>query len=241
MSEPRRRSPRGQGAALRGDLLRAAMDLLKETGSEEAVSMRAVATRAGVSVPSVYLHFADKQALLDAVCDEVFEALHVTMKAASEDAPHVFEALRRQGVAYVEFALANPEHYRIVMMRAHPAASEGAPADMEIAGGAFGHLVATVEACVAAGVFEGEPLHMAVRLWAAAHGIAALLVAKPYFPWPPVEELVDSTICMAGLGLVLESRVRDLRDRPLDELVARVEAVSPVPAPRRRRPGPAGR
>lgn len=242
MPEPRARSPRGQGAALRGDLLRAAMDLLAETGSEEQVSMRAVATRAGVSVPSVYLHFADKQALLDAVCDEVFEALHATMKAASEDAPHVFEALRLQGIAYVEFALANPEHYRIVMMRQHPAGAEGAPTDLEIAGGAFGHLVATVEGCVAAGVFEGDPVSMALRLWAAAHGIAALLVAKPYFPWPPVDELVDGTIRMAGLGLVLESRLPDLRERPLEDLVAHVSRLAtPPPARERRRAGPAGR
>lgn len=232
MSEPvvtRRRAPRGQGAALQGDLLQAAMDLLAETGSEEAVSMRAVATRVGVSVPAVYLHFADKQALLDAVCEEVFEALHVTMKAASEGAPHVFEALRRQGVAYVDFALANPEHYRIVMMRAHPqgaAAAPGAPSDMEIAGGAFGHLVATVEGCIAAGLFHGQALPMALRLWAAAHGIAALLIAKPYFPWPPVDELVDSTIRMAGLGLVLESRVVGLRDLPLEHFVSHVDRLT---------------
>ncbi len=231
MSDPvvtRRRAPRGQGAALHGDLLRAAMDLLAETGSEEAVSMRAVATRVGVSVPAVYLHFDDKQALLDAVCEEVFEALHVTMKAASEDAPHPFEALRRQGVAYVDFALANPEHYRIVMMRAHPAgaaAPPGAPSDMEIAGGAFGHLVATVEGCITAGVFHGQAVPMALRLWAAAHGIAALLIAKPYFPWPPVEELVDSTIRMAGLGLVLESRVSGVRDQPLADFVAHVDRL----------------
>lgn len=225
----RPRSPRGQGAALQRDLLQAAMDLLAETGSEEAVSMRAVATRAGVSVPAVYLHFADKQALLDAVCVEVFEALHLAMKAASEDAPHVFEALRRQGVAYVDFALANPEHYRIVMMRAHPqgaAAPPGAPSDMEIAGGAFGHLVATVEGCIAAGVFHGEAIPMALRLWAAAHGIAALLIAKPYFPWPPVDELVDSTIRMAGLGLVLESRVAGVRDQPLEVFVSHVDRLT---------------
>lgn len=228
MSESRRRSPRGQGASLRADLLRAAMELLAEGGSEEALTMRAVATRVGVSVPSVYLHFADKQALLDAVCEEVFEALHVAMKAAEEGAPHPFEALRRQGVAYVRFALANPEHYRIVMMRAHPAgaaAPAGAPSDLAIAGGAFGHLIATVEACVAAGVFTGDPVQLATRLWAAAHGIAALLVAKPYFPWPPVEQLVDDTIRMAGLGLVLESRVGRVRDAGLEEFVAHVDQL----------------
>ncbi len=51
------------------------MDLLTETGSEDAVSIRAVAQRVGVSAPSIYLHFADKRALIDAVCEEVFEAL----------------------------------------------------------------------------------------------------------------------------------------------------------------------
>lgn len=240
MSDPtvRRRSPRGQGATLRADLLEGAMALLAETGSEDAVSMRAVATRAGVSVPAVYLHFADKQSLLDAVCDEVFEALHIAMKAASEDAPHAFEALRRQGVAYVHFALGNPEHYRIMMMRAHPAGADapaGAPSDLTIAGGAFGHLVATVEACIAAGVFHGDPIPMALRLWAATHGIAALLVAKPYFPWPPVEQLVDDTIRMAGLGLALESRVDGVRGRPLEELVAHLDRLLEPPRPVTRR------
>ena len=73
LSEPnpptaRRRAPRGRGGELRGEILQAAMSLLQETGDEAAVSVRGVAQRVGVSVPSLYLHFADKQALIDAVC-----------------------------------------------------------------------------------------------------------------------------------------------------------------------------
>lgn len=204
----RRRASRGRGAELRGELLSAAMDLLAETGSEEAVSLRAVAQRVGVSVPSIYLHFDDKQALLDAVCEQVFEALHVSLIAASADAPNPFEALRRQGVAYVEFALANPEHYRIVMMQQHEPGPEAA--DRLIAGGAFAHLVETVQSCVDAGLFEGDPVQLALSLWAATHGVAALLVAKPSFPWPPVEQFVDATVCMAGLGLVAATRTSEL-------------------------------
>jgi AcrR family transcriptional regulator len=219
--ETRRRSPRGQGAALRDDVLRAAMELLEEGATEDSLTMRAVATRVGVSVPSVYLHFADKQALLDAVCEEVFETLHTALKEASEGAPHPFEGLRRQGVAYVRFALAHPEHYRVVMMRAHPTAPAGAPTDLTIASGAFGHLVATVESCVAAGVYEGDPVSLSLRLWAATHGIASLLVAKPYFPWPPVEQLVDDTVCMAGFGLAAQARL----SAPVDDLPALVERL----------------
>ncbi len=216
--EPRRRAARGQGAALRGEVLRAAMDLLRETGSEEAVSLRAVATRVGVSVPSIYLHFADKQALLDAVCAEVFEALHTAMKTASSDAPDPWESMRAMGVAYVHFALANPEHYRIVMMRG----TDDDPSD-EIASGAFAHLLDGVVTCIGLGILEGDPLELGLQLWAAAHGIASLLISKPSFPWPPVDELVDSTICMAGNGLAAGSRLPD--DLTLEQVVDRLDKL----------------
>jgi AcrR family transcriptional regulator len=219
----RRRSARGRGAELRGEVLSAAMDLLTETGEEDAVSLRAVAARVGVSVPSIYLHFADKQALLDAVCEEVFAALDQQMLTAAADAPDAFEGLRLQGVAYVQFAVANPEHYRIVLMRKHlPASDAGGRPDLLMASAAFEHFVASVQECVDAGVFEGEAEALALRLWAAAHGVAALLVAKPYFPWPPIEAYIDDTIRMAGLGIALSSRVGACGDLPLPELVSRL-------------------
>jgi AcrR family transcriptional regulator len=201
----RRRAPRGRGAELRGEVLRAAMDLLTETGDESAVSVRAVAQRVGVSVPSIYLHFADKRALIDAVCGEVFEALHQRLRVAAEDASDPFAALRAQGNAYVHFALENPEHYRVVMMQAHEPAQESV--DSIVANGAFAYLVESVQACIDIGVLEGEPVELALGLWAAAHGVAALLVAKPYFPWPDVDAFVDRTICMAGLGLAAAARL----------------------------------
>jgi AcrR family transcriptional regulator len=217
----RRRAPRGRGAELRGEILAAAMDLLTDTGDESAVSVRAVAQRVGVSVPSIYLHFADKRALIDAVCAEVFEALHQRLRAAAEDAPDPFSALRAQGNAYVHFALENPEHYRVVMMQAHEPAQESV--DSIVATGAFGYLVESVQACLDAGVLEGEPVELALGLWAAAHGVAALLVAKPYFPWPEIDAFVDRTICMAGLGLAAGARLDTSLDLPA--LVERLERL----------------
>ena len=201
----RRRAPRGQGAALRGDLLRAAMDLLAETGDEDAVSLRAVALRVGVSVPSIYLHFADKQALLDAVCEEVFTQLDVRLREAGAQGADPFDALRRQGNAYVHFAVENPEHYRIVMMKSH--SGDPHSVDALVATGAFGYLAESVRACIEAGVFEGDPVEHALGLWAAAHGVASLLVVKPYFPWPDLDAFIDRTVCMAGIGLAAMARL----------------------------------
>jgi AcrR family transcriptional regulator len=217
--EPRRRAARGQGAALRGEVLQAAMDLLRETGDETSVSLRAVAQRVGVSVPAIYLHFEDKTALLDAVCEEVFVALHVVMKEASAGAPDAFEGLRRQGIAYVRFAVANPEHYRIVMMRSNA----NHDVSDEIASGAFSHLLDSVVACEALGVLEGDPVELGLRLWAGAHGIAALLIAKPNFPWPPVDELVERTIHSVGMGLAVSSRLPD--PGPAEELVVLLDRL----------------
>ncbi|MGZ6826471.1 MAG: TetR/AcrR family transcriptional regulator, partial [Mycobacteriales bacterium] len=69
----------------------------------------------------------------------------------------------------------------------------------------------------------GDPLELGLKLWAAAHGLASLLIAKPSFPWPPLEHLVDSTICMAGAGLAVGSRVPD--DLTADELVRRLDRL----------------
>ena len=221
----RPRSARGKGAELRGELLRAAMDLLTETGEEDAVSLRAVAQRVGVSVPSIYLHFADKQALLDAVCEEVFEALHVQMRAAAADATDVFDGLRRQGVAYVQFAIANPEHYRIVLMRKHESPSTGDPADLMMASSAFREFVASVQECVDVGVLEGDAASLALQLWAAAHGVAALLVAKPYFPWPPLDDYIEQVVRMAGMGIAATSRLGECGEIALPELITRLNAL----------------
>jgi AcrR family transcriptional regulator len=219
----RRRAPRGQGEQLRGELLTAAMDLLAETGDEAAVSLRAVAQRVGVSVPSIYLHFADKKALLDAVCQQVFVALHARLQEADADADDPFDALRRQGNAYVHFALENPEHYRIVMMTEHAPAPESV--DGLIAGDAFGYLVASVRRCLEIGIFEGDADEIALGLWAAAHGVAALLIAKPYFPWPERDAFIDRTICMAGIGLAAVSRLDPDNALSNEEVVARFERL----------------
>ena len=82
-------------------------NLLLETGHARAVSIRSVAQRVGVTPPSIYLHFADKDALLDAVCARYFEKLDQEMQRVAARIVPV-EVLRAQGLAYVRFATANP-------------------------------------------------------------------------------------------------------------------------------------
>jgi AcrR family transcriptional regulator len=193
----------GEGIQLREEVLRAAEELLGETGTEDALTLRAVARRAGVTTPSVYLHFADKEALLEAVCLRVWEELDSRMRHAAQGGGDPFAALARRAHAYLRFALEHPVQYRILMMR--PAASECV---RSAASACFTHLADAVSACVQAGVLRGDPDRLALGLWSAVHGCVSLLIAQPAFPWPEdPESFLDDTIRMAGFGAALSSRI----------------------------------
>ncbi|RDH78263.1 TetR/AcrR family transcriptional regulator [Mycolicibacterium moriokaense] len=197
----RRRAPRGSGEQLRDEILDATTELLLETGHAKAVSIRSVAKQVGVTPPSIYLHFADKDALLDAVCARYFEKLDEEMQAVADDQPSTVEVLRAQGLAYVRFAMRTPELYRIATM------GEGRPGsdvDMTLNSSAFQHLRNSVESLMAEGIYApGDPTVAAMQLLTAAHGVASLLISKPYLPWGDVEEFADRALSAACLGAVV--------------------------------------
>ncbi|CAN5880766.1 TetR/AcrR family transcriptional regulator [soil metagenome] len=101
---------------LKQALIAAAMKEIAADGIE-AFSLRGVARRAGVSAPAVYRHFADKEALLVAVATQCAERLGAVMVEAVNTAPaEPLEQFRATGIATVRFAVAHPEHYRLICM-----------------------------------------------------------------------------------------------------------------------------
>ena len=196
----RRRATRGSGEQLRAEIVAATKDLLARTGSSEAVSIRSVAEAVGVTSPSIYLHFADKDALLEAVVADVFDELDAAMLAAAAKVDTPLEKLCANGLAYVEFAMAHPEHYRLATME-NRGVGEASRLDHVLRDSAFCHFAETVAACMDAGIFtKGDPVPVAMELWAAAHGIAALLVAKPFLPWGDKLAFANRVLRSAALG-----------------------------------------
>ncbi|MEV7679982.1 TetR/AcrR family transcriptional regulator [Streptomyces sp. NPDC088341] len=81
----RPRNRRGEGARLRADILAAATDLL-DRGDERAVTLRAVARKAGIAARSIYPHFPDRPAIMLAVVREAFGELSGRLRAAADAA-----------------------------------------------------------------------------------------------------------------------------------------------------------
>jgi AcrR family transcriptional regulator len=220
----RRRAPRGAGDQLRDEILDAATELLLETGHAKAVSIRSVAERVGVTSPSIYLHFKDKDALLDAVCAQYFEKLDEEMQRAAIGQTSALDVLRAIGQAYVRFALQTPELYRIATM------SEGRPGsdvDVTLNSSAFAHMRAGVIAMMDEGIYaRDDPTRIALELWAAAHGVAALLIAKPYLPWGDVDVFTDRVLRAVCCGQIVGGIV-GVDTLPLDTVDRLMELKGP--------------
>jgi AcrR family transcriptional regulator len=199
----RKRAQRGSGEQLRAEIIAATKALLAELGSSDAVSIRAVADAVGVTPPSIYLHFADKDALIQAVCEDVFAELDAVMVAAAEPHQQPLDKMRAFGLSYVQFAIEHPEHYRLATMERHQADDGGemSQLDQMLADSAFLHLVTVVTECMDDGIFaNGDPIPVAFDCWAAAHGVAALMVAKPFLPVGDKLEFADRVLRSCALG-----------------------------------------
>jgi AcrR family transcriptional regulator len=194
MPAARQRSRKGEGERLRDEILTAADELLAETASEDAVSIRAVADAVGVTPPSIYRHFPDKESLLVAVCLRSFDGFAEVMRdAQAPDDP--IASLRGLAQAYVRYGIEHPEHYRIMFMDRLEMSTDEYVAEMMSESSAFAVLLDTVRALKSSGrlrpeLLELDDFHLGVLLWSTVHGLTSLFVAKPTLPWVDREGLM---------------------------------------------------
>ena len=171
----RKRADRYHHGSLREALIAATVRTIERHGVE-AVTLRAVGASLGVSRSALYRHFADKDDLLAAVAAQGFETLHAALTGAWIGAGRQIDGFRAMGRAYVDFALSQPAHYR-VMFSARLVVPPGHVLH-ERGRLAFGALVTAIAELQQSGRAPGrDVMAMAVFVWATVHGLAELLIA----------------------------------------------------------------
>jgi AcrR family transcriptional regulator len=150
---------------LRAALVRAAMELLEESG-ETALSLRAVARRAGVSPAAPYRHYADREALVSAVAAVGYRELAERL-AAAHPSPSTPDQLALVATAYVQFALERPALFR--MMFGEPCDRDN---DERVA--ATAAVSQYVRAIVERVFPPADAVALATAIWALVHGLAFL-------------------------------------------------------------------
>ncbi len=191
---------------LKSKILDAAREMFASEGYD-AVTMRKIAERIEYSPTAIYLHFKDKRAVIQELCDGDFMALATRFHKLAKVADPI-ERLRGAGLAYLDFALGHKNHYRLMFMTSH---IEGAEEESSIRKGnpeedAYAFLLGTVTEAIAKGRLQKlDPDLVAQMFWAAVHGIASLHIAlgqDTWVEWKSAKTLGKKTIdaLLAGLA-----------------------------------------
>ena len=195
MSVTRTRNPRGQGQQLRLDLLRAAADLMAERGSLDAVSLRAVAARAGVSPTAVYRHFDDHHQLLQGALMWCWNEFGRVLDIAVDPDVDPFTQFTDMGRAYARFAAAESGRYG-VLMASH---RDMGPETLEAAMAVFIKLVDRVGAMLAANDDPRDPFFVATQVFTWIHGIVDICRDADETPFPAADTVLDDLAVRLGL------------------------------------------
>ncbi|HET9060065.1 MAG TPA: TetR/AcrR family transcriptional regulator [Acidimicrobiales bacterium] len=194
---------------LRQALVDAAVTLAR-SGGPDAVVLRAATREAGVTPNAAYRHFADRDDLLGAVCQEAMEQLASRMQASLAEIDDdgsplaAWARLRATGRAYVEFALAEPGLFRTAFTSLAEAHSGLPPGEGRIRMQPFEILAACLDGLVASGGLPPERRAMAeTAAWAAVHGISELLLYGPLRQLGPEERerAIDKVLDTVAFGL----------------------------------------
>jgi AcrR family transcriptional regulator len=189
---PRERRPRGRGHELRDDILDAAFRTLAGLEDVDQLTMRAVATEAGVTTPSLYRHFEDRAALVRALLGRGFAAFGRGQAMSVADLTDPVERLRSSARAYVRFGVEHPATYRLLFSTRHTGRSI-APAGLHPGQAALDGLHGFVAPCLPPDEQE-RAAAWAAELWSSLHGYLELRAGKPDLSWPEPEELVEIAI-----------------------------------------------
>jgi AcrR family transcriptional regulator len=178
-------------AHLRAAILTAARKLFVRDGYED-FSMRALAQRMHCSPAALYLYFENRDELFDCLVEDSFARLAEVrarlQRGKPQNDPVAF--LKKGARLYVEFGLKNPEVYKFAFLILRPDTPRA-----RIPHQAYEALKESVAACVEQRRFRRVDIETASQaLWTAIHGVTALLIMRPSFPWVNRDKLIQQVI-----------------------------------------------
>jgi AcrR family transcriptional regulator len=118
----------------------------------EAVTMERVASEAGVAKGTLYLHFADKQALLEAVKNAALDPLMIRMDEVFRSALPPHRKLETYALRYLSYFDERKQLFRILLYEREVQRAQGS----RFKGGRYRHLVQETARVIEAGMAEGS-------------------------------------------------------------------------------------
>jgi AcrR family transcriptional regulator len=231
---------------VRQRILEAARELFVKQGYE-AVTMRQIAQKIEYTPTAIYFHFKDKEELLKELCGQDYRKL----AGVFQDLGRVRDPLQRLyelGLAYMDFGLQFPNHYRLMFMtpRPHPLHEQELVQKGNPVEDAYEFLRTTVSECLIWGYLRPEykdPELISQMLWAAIHGLTSLhivLAGDKWIQWRPVRNTAEAMLDTQIRGLTTRDPGAKIHKSGALEVVAK-SPVMMKNAATKRKPGTAAK
>ena len=194
-----------------GDLRRALLDEALRTIQQDgvdALTLRTIGVKLGVSRTALYRHFTDKRALLSSVATEGFRLL--TKRLLNAWKAGGIRGFNAMGVAYIRFAMGNPSHYRVMF----GGFVDDGPRDDDLMRESTAAFQALVDAIVAlqqeGAVRKDDALQLAQFIWAVVHGVSMLIIdGQLAHHRAPIDDLIQFAVERINTGVARSLRQND--------------------------------
>jgi len=194
-----------------GDLRRALLDEALRTIQQDgvdALTLRTIGVRLGVSRTALYRHFTDKRALLSSVATQGFRLL--TERLLNAWKAGGIRGFNAMGVAYIRFAMGNPSHYRVMF----GGFVDDGPRDNDLMRESTAAFQALVDAIVAlqqeGAVRKDDALQIAQFIWAVVHGMSMLIIdGQLAHHRAPIDDLIQFAVERINTGVARSLRQND--------------------------------
>lgn len=173
----------------RGRLVEVATDLIAEHGYD-GLTLRALANELGCSPMTPYRYFKDRDEIFAEVRSAAFREFAEAQEAAVLPGQTPVERLQALGRAYVRFAIARPNAYRMKFSLSQPD-PDCYPQLRDAEMSSWLPLANAVGDAVEAGDLSGEPMVLAHLFWSALHGLVSLHLAGKLVIGPQLDDLID--------------------------------------------------
>jgi AcrR family transcriptional regulator len=177
-NEPAKKTSPYHHGNLKESLVETALEMIDKEGLD-SVTLRDLSQRLGTSRTAIYRHFDSKEALILGVIQKGYEQLDLMFTPIFQDtALSVAERFERMGRAYLDFAIAHPNLYRLLFgdNYRHEREELCDYKDENQATGLYALIGLLLEAQEEGIIARENPMIQAATVWASIHGLASLLI-----------------------------------------------------------------
>lgn len=180
----------------RREILEAAREVFSREGYEN-FSMRKLAKRIDYSPTTIYLYFRDKDELLFSICEELFAGMIRELEELKKREEDPRSLLRMILLHYIEFGLANPDHYKVAFFTSPNV--YGSPEEYlardTFSRQAYFHFRETIAGFMELGVLRPGDVETTTQvLWAGVHGIVTAVIHSRDFPLVDTDVLAKAMV-----------------------------------------------